>query len=64
VDITQGVALDYLGVGFFAVFVAAAGLGAPLWASSAAGVIAGVGLRGGALLWGWRLPGFSPPEPG
>jgi len=46
------------------VFVAANGLGASMRVSSAAGVLAGLGLRGGALLWGWRLPGFSPPEPG
>jgi uncharacterized membrane protein YeiH len=43
------------------VFVAAVGLGASMWA---AGVLAGLALRGGALRWGWRLPPFSPPEPG
>jgi uncharacterized membrane protein YeiH len=46
-----------------AVFVGADRLGAPMLVSSAAGVIAGLGLRGGALLWGWRLPGFARPGP-
>ena len=47
-----------------AVFVAVDVLGAPMLVSVAAGVLAGLGLRGGALLWGWRLPGFGPPGAG
>jgi len=47
-----------------AVFVGADLLGAPMLVSAAAGVLAGLGLRGGALLWGWRLPSFGGPGPG
>jgi uncharacterized membrane protein YeiH len=42
-----------------AVFVGVDLLGAPMLLSSAAGVLAGLTLRGGALLWGWRLPAFA-----
>jgi uncharacterized membrane protein YeiH len=31
-----------------------------MWASAAA-VLAGFGVRAGAIVWGWRLPPFSPP---
>ncbi len=40
-------------------FVVLRELGTPLWPAAAAGVLAGFGLRAGALLRGWSLPGFS-----
>jgi uncharacterized membrane protein YeiH len=43
-----------------AVFVGVDLLGVPKLLSAAAGVLAGLALRGGALLWDWRLPGFTP----
>ena len=43
-----------------AVFVGAQMLGAPTLAAGALGMLAGFGLRGGALLRGWQMPGFKP----
>jgi uncharacterized membrane protein YeiH len=43
-----------------AVFVGVDLLSVPKLLSAAAGVLAGLALRGGALLWDWRLPGFTP----
>lgn len=43
-----------------AVFTAAAMAGAPLAVASLAGVLAALLVRGGALLFGWRIPVYKP----
>jgi uncharacterized membrane protein YeiH len=47
-----------------AAFLAANALGLPLIACDALGVCVGLTLRGGALLYGWRLPAFGEREAG
>jgi uncharacterized membrane protein YeiH len=44
------------------VFVAAVGLGFGQAAAAVLGLAAGLGLRGGALVWGWTLPGPAAAE--
>lgn len=46
-----------------ATFVAAQLLGAPNVVAEALGFALGFGLRAGAILWGWSLPGFGGPLP-
>jgi uncharacterized membrane protein YeiH len=40
------------------VYLGLSALGLSGWAAAAAGFVVGFCLRGGALLWGWSLPGF------
>ncbi|CAN5284336.1 trimeric intracellular cation channel family protein [soil metagenome] len=47
-------------IGAAAVHVSLRGLGAPDWAATLFAVVAGLTLRGGALLFNWRLPQFAP----
>lgn len=46
-----------LGAGVFTGVIA---LGAPLWAAAFTGAAAAFLLRGGALLYGWRIPSYRP----
>jgi uncharacterized membrane protein YeiH len=45
-------------------FVAAQMAGAPDVVAAGLGLALGFGLRAGAILWGWSLPGFGGPLPG
>lgn len=44
-------------------YVALWAAGIPAWPAAFAGVAAALLLRGGAILWGWCLPPYRPPEP-
>ena len=46
-----------------ATFVAFHSLGLSREVAISASVLVGVGLRGGALLWGWSLPRYHPRPP-
>lgn len=45
------------------VYLALIALGVDGWVAAAAGFAVGFGLRAGALLWGWSLPGFRSTTP-
>jgi uncharacterized membrane protein YeiH len=44
-------------------FVVAGLLGAPVIVAGVAGFAIAFGVRAGAILWGWSLPGFGGPLP-
>ena len=47
-------------------FAGLSAIGVPLAAASAAGFVLAFGVRAGAILFGWRMPGFpgrTPPDP-
>ncbi len=46
-----------------AVYVAAREFGVEAWPAAIAATVCGFGLRAGALVWGWSLPGFPGARP-
>lgn len=44
------------------VYVGLFSFGVEAWPAAIAGVVAALVLRGGAIIWGWSLPAYTPPD--